>query len=185
MPACECSSSSSGSRPVVLDRVAEAVQRADARVPAPREDELARAARADQLVVDRRRASSARASARAGRWRTSSCPAACGIRCVKPSSATVCPSATSEPTASPRLRISATPAFALLEREGVGAALDGDPAELGELVDDGLAAEAPEARVLDSAERHLRLVADRLVVDVDDPRLDLLGEREAAVRVRR
>ena len=45
-------------RPAVLDRVAEAVQRADARVAAPREDELPRAAGADQLVVDRCRASS-------------------------------------------------------------------------------------------------------------------------------
>ena len=35
-----------------LDRVAEAVQRADARVAAPGEDQLARAAGADQLVVD-------------------------------------------------------------------------------------------------------------------------------------
>ena len=43
----------------------------------------------------------------------------------------------------------------------------------------------PEAAVLDAAERHLRLVADRLVVDVDDARLDALGEREAAVGVRR
>ncbi len=40
------------SRPVVLDRVAEAVQRADAGIPAPREDELPGAAGADQLVVD-------------------------------------------------------------------------------------------------------------------------------------
>ena len=41
----------------------------------------------------------------------------------------------------------------------------------------------PEARVLDAAERHLRLVADGLVVDVDDARLELLREREAAVGV--
>ncbi len=39
-------------RPAVLDRVAQPVQRADARVAAPREDELARAAHPDQLVVD-------------------------------------------------------------------------------------------------------------------------------------
>ena len=39
-------------RPAVLDRVAEPVQRADAGVAAPREDELARAAHPDQLVVD-------------------------------------------------------------------------------------------------------------------------------------
>jgi hypothetical protein len=38
--------------PRILDRVAEAMQRADARVAAPGEDELARAAGADQLVVD-------------------------------------------------------------------------------------------------------------------------------------
>jgi hypothetical protein len=38
--------------PRVLDRVAEAVQRAHAGVAAPGEDELARAARPDQLVVD-------------------------------------------------------------------------------------------------------------------------------------
>ena len=39
-------------RPAVLDRVAQPVQRADAGVAAPREDELRRAAGADQLVVD-------------------------------------------------------------------------------------------------------------------------------------
>lgn len=39
-------------RPVVLDRVPQAVQRADARVAAPREDELAGAGGSDQLVVD-------------------------------------------------------------------------------------------------------------------------------------
>ena len=43
----------------------------------------------------------------------------------------------------------------------------------------------PQPRVLDAAERHLRLVADGLVVDVDDARLDLPGEREAAVGCRR
>ena len=40
------------------------------------------------------------------------------------------------------------------------------------------------SRVLDAAERHLRLVADRLVVDVDDPGLDPLREREARGRGR-
>ena len=39
-------------RPAVLHRVAQAVQRADAGVAAPREDELARAAHADHLIVD-------------------------------------------------------------------------------------------------------------------------------------
>jgi hypothetical protein len=39
-------------RPAVLHGVAEAMQRADAWIPAPGEDEFARAAHADQLVVD-------------------------------------------------------------------------------------------------------------------------------------
>ena len=39
-------------RPAVLDRVAEPVQRADAGIAAPGEDELPRAAHPDQLVVD-------------------------------------------------------------------------------------------------------------------------------------
>ena len=39
-------------RPAVLDRVAEAVQGADAGVAAPGEDQLAGAAGADHLVVD-------------------------------------------------------------------------------------------------------------------------------------
>ena len=49
MPAWLCSSISSARR---LHGLAEAVQRADARVAAPGEDQLARAAGADQLVVD-------------------------------------------------------------------------------------------------------------------------------------
>src|SRR5690242_351736 len=39
-------------RPAVLDRVAKAVQRADARIAAPGEGQRASAAGADQLVVD-------------------------------------------------------------------------------------------------------------------------------------
>jgi len=39
-------------RPAVLDRIAEAVQRADARIAAPRENKLVDAAHADELVVD-------------------------------------------------------------------------------------------------------------------------------------
>ena len=38
--------------PAMFDRVAQAMERADARIAAPGEDELARAAHADQLVVD-------------------------------------------------------------------------------------------------------------------------------------
>jgi len=54
----------------------------------------------------------------------------------------------------------------------------------GELADDRRPAESAEAAVLHATERHLRLVPDGLVVDMDDARLDLLGEREAAVGVR-
>jgi hypothetical protein len=39
-------------RPGMLDRVAEPVQRADTGIAAPGEDQLARAARADELVID-------------------------------------------------------------------------------------------------------------------------------------
>jgi len=39
-------------RPLVLDRVAQTMQRADARIAAPREDQLRHAARANHLVVD-------------------------------------------------------------------------------------------------------------------------------------
>src|SRR5487761_1446484 len=59
------------------------------------------------------------------------------------------------------------------------------PAQLGELVHYRLAAEPTEAAVLDTAERHLRLVGDGLVVDVHDPRLDALRQCEAALPVRR
>ena len=52
MPAWLCSSSSSGARPAVLDRIAQPMQRADAGIAAPREGQLARAAHADHLVVD-------------------------------------------------------------------------------------------------------------------------------------
>src|SRR3982750_3852337 len=114
-------------------------------------------------------------------WRISSWPAACGIRCVKPSSATASPSCTSSRTPSARVTISATRE---LERERVpAAALNRDPAQLGELVQHRLAPEPSPARVLHAAERHLRLVADRLVVDVDDAGLEPLREREAAFGV--
>src|SRR4051794_12973624 len=46
--------------------------------------------------------------------RASSCPAAGGIRCVNPSTATVWPSVTSAATASARVRISATPRLSCL-----------------------------------------------------------------------
>src|SRR5438093_1390381 len=114
--------------------------------------------------------------------RTISCPAACGIKCVNPSSATMSPSETSSRTASPRVTTSAI----ALERERVSRPrLHRHPPQLGELVDHGLTAEPPPAGVLDAAERHLGLVADRLVVDVHDPRLELLREREAALGIHR
>src|SRR3954469_13698644 len=121
-----------------------------------------------------------RTSARSRRpCRISSWPAACGMRCVNPSSATVSPSRTSWATAS----LSGTSTG--LERERVRAARDRHPAQLGELVDHRLPAEAPPAGVLHAAERHLRLACHRTARPVDDPRLELLREEEAAVGVAR
>src|SRR5215211_9079223 len=111
--------------------------------------------------------------------RISSCPAACGIRWVKPSSATTSPSCTSSRTASASGTISAI--SPCLEGEGMRTALHRHPAELRELIDRGRPAEPAEPALLDAAERHLRLVGDRLVVDVDDPGLDLLREREPPI----
>src|SRR5581483_6314388 len=99
----------------------------------------------------------------------------------KPSSATTSPSSTRLRTPS----VSETSSAIASELERVArASLHGDPAQLGELVDHCLPAEAAPARVLDAAERHLRLIAHRPVVDVHGPRLDLLRKREAAVGVR-
>ena len=52
MPACACSTISSGRGPSILHRVAQPVQRADARIAAPGKLELRDAARADQLIVN-------------------------------------------------------------------------------------------------------------------------------------
>ena len=52
MPAWLCSSSSSGRGQLMFDRIAQAMQRTDAGIAAPGERQLARAAHADQLVVD-------------------------------------------------------------------------------------------------------------------------------------
>ena len=60
-------------------------------------------------------------------------------------------------TAAPRLRT-----------DSAAARLDRDPAQLGELVDHRLAAEAAVAGRLDAAERHLRLVVHGRAVDVAD-----------------
>src|SRR4029453_11970412 len=115
--------------------------------------------------------------------RITSCPAACGIRCVKPSSATVSQSCTSSWTASASGTISAISPD--LDRERVAAARHRHPVEVRELVDRGCPAEPAEAAVLHTPEGLLRLVADGLVVGVDDPRLDLLRQREATIRIRR
>src|SRR5579871_1026278 len=61
--------------------------------------------------------------------------------------------------------------------------LDGDPAQVGELGDDRLAAEPAVARRLDAAERHLALVVHCRPVDVADPRFDALGDRERSLDV--
>ena len=64
-------------------------------------------------------------------------------------------------------------------------ALHRDPTQLGELCDRRGTAEPTPARVLDAAERHLRLIADGLVVDVDDARVDLGGQRKPALGIAR
>src|SRR6266498_298848 len=81
------------------------------------------------------------------------------------------------------LRYSSPPDPLWSEGERSGAALDRYPAELGELVSRGGGAEAAPAAVLDAAERHLRLVVHRLVVDVDDARLQRLRQGEPPVRI--
>src|SRR5258705_220631 len=57
---------------------------------------------------------------------------------------------------------------------------DGDPAELGEGVDPGFAAEASVTRGADAAERHLRFVLNRRAVDVANARSDAPRDPEAA-----
>src|SRR3954447_18569021 len=56
--------------------------------------------------------------------------------------------------------------------------LDGDPAQIGELGDAGLAAEAAVARSLHAAERHLRFVMYGRAVDVADAAFDPLRHRQ-------
>src|SRR5689334_25362507 len=106
------------------------------------------------------------------------------MRCVNPSRATVSPSETSPAMPSARVTISATyvPSPAS-ERERPGAALDGHPLHLGELVHRERAAEPAPTAVLGAAERHLGLVVDGLVVDVDDARLEPARDLEPTVGV--
>src|ERR1700759_5136843 len=54
--------------------------------------------------------------------------------------------------------------------------LDRDPAQFGDLVDHGVAAETAIAAGLGAAERHLRLVSDGRAVDMADPGLDPAGD---------
>src|SRR5450759_1542419 len=73
----------------------------------------------------------------------------------------------------------------LLEREVPRLALRRDPAELGELVHRERSSETPPSAVLDTTERHLRLIVNRLVVDVHDAGLESIGHRHGAVRISR
>src|SRR5918996_6303551 len=70
-----------------------------------------------------------------------------------------------------RRRTSQTSLAEALAGKRSGTALHGDPSEFGELLDRRRATETAPSAVLNSAERHLRLVVNRLVVDVDDPGL--------------
>src|SRR5262245_22878414 len=58
-----------------------------------------------------------------------------------------------------------------------------NPAQLGELVDGGLAAETAVARSLGAAERHLWLVVHSRCIDMTDPSLDTLGDTESTCKV--
>src|SRR6185295_6816036 len=66
------------------------------------------------------------------------------------------------------------------DRIVAGAGCDRHPAQLGEAVDAGLAAEAAVTGIADAAEGHLRLVRDGRSVDVADARLDPPRDPEAA-----
>src|SRR3981081_4693353 len=103
-------------------------------------------------------------------WRALSCPAAWGIKCVKPSSATTSPSWMSSLTASLRDTIVAicSPNRAELDRGVARSGRGGHPPHRCELVHGEGPAEPSPPAVLDSPERHLRLVVHRLVVDVHD-----------------
>ena len=104
MPACACSSISSGPRPAVLHRVAQAMQRSHAGIAAPGKLQLRGAAGADQLIVNQVRRHADQRQV-APPCRMISWPAAKGIRCVKPSSAMTSPSWTNSWIASWRERI--------------------------------------------------------------------------------
>src|SRR3954467_10131637 len=66
-----------------------------------------------------------------------------------------------------------------LDRIMAGLSLDRDPAQLGETVDAGLAAEAAVAGGFGAAEGHLRLVMNGRAVDMADAGLDLARNAQA------
>src|SRR5438445_5101823 len=90
-------------RPAVLDGVAQPVQGAHPGIAAPRENELARAAHADELIVDQvGRHADQREVATA--LADDLVAGSKGIRCVNPSMATVSPSCTYSAIASASAR---------------------------------------------------------------------------------
>ena len=62
-------------------------------------------------------------------------------------------------------------------------ALHRQPAQLGKLIQRRAAAEPAAAAVLDAAERHLRLVVHRLIIDMHNPGLNALGDCQALIEV--
>src|SRR5262249_32079765 len=98
--------------------------------------------------------------------RSNSCPAANGIRCVNPSSATESPSLTT--AATPSRSDSSSAIGWILDRILPRGLLHRNPAQLGELLQRGAPPEAPEAACLDAPKRHLRLVLHGRVVDMAD-----------------
>src|ERR1017187_8324895 len=64
-----------------------------------------------------------------------------------------------------------------------GRAADRHPAKFGEFLKAGFAAEATVAAVLDSAERHLRLIVNGGAIDVADSGFEALGHSEGFVYV--
>src|SRR4051794_25659232 len=86
-----------------------------------------------------------------------------------------CTAASGDPRNGPGVRVPAPGPWSL-DRVAAGAVLDRHPAQLGELVQRRVAAEAAPAGGLDAAEGHLRLVVDGGAVDVADAGLDLPGD---------
>src|SRR6187549_3345704 len=64
------------------------------------------------------------------------------------------------------------------------AALERNPAHLGELIDAGASAVAAEAAPANPTERHVRLVIDRAVVDMRHAGIEAPRDRETAFLVR-